>query len=292
MNQENGNVRGGFTLAELVLAMSVLVLLIILVAQIVGHTSNITASGVQRIDANSQARQVFGRLAIDFAQAVVRTDVSFFAKNASLPMESTGERNDLIAFFASLRGYYPTTPSSVSVVGYRINGDPENIRVHNRLERMCKGLPWNGASAAAMVFLPHTIHARWPEVSSVTAYDNPSTYELLASGVIRFEYAFVEKESGSLVPYPSSWANTAAVSFAEVSGIVCTIAVIEPRSRALISASQVSQIVDELEDFSPGMGPTGLIGEWRNSAQSATMQAIAPQRALSGLRFYQRHFPL
>ena len=69
-----------FTLAELLVSCGVLVLLVLLFTQLLNSAATITTLGHKQMDADSQARQLLDRMAIDFAQLVKRNDVDFFAK--------------------------------------------------------------------------------------------------------------------------------------------------------------------------------------------------------------------
>ena len=69
-----------FTLAELLVSMGVLVLLVLLFTQLLNSAATVTILGHKRMDADSEARQVFDRMAIDFAQMVKRTDVDCYVK--------------------------------------------------------------------------------------------------------------------------------------------------------------------------------------------------------------------
>src|SRR4051794_13024298 len=66
---------GAFTLAELVVTVGVLVLLVLLFTQLLNSSANITTLGHKQMDADSQARQLLDRMAIDFAQWVKRSDL-------------------------------------------------------------------------------------------------------------------------------------------------------------------------------------------------------------------------
>src|SRR5438270_5562407 len=100
----------GFTLVELLVSMGVLVLLVFLASQLVNSAATITTLGHKRMDADSEARQVLDRMAIDFAQMVKRTDVDYYLKSSATGI---GVRNllqpgnDKIAFYSAVPGYYP-----------------------------------------------------------------------------------------------------------------------------------------------------------------------------------------
>ena len=106
------------------------------------------------MDADSQARQLLDRIAIDFAQMVKRSDVDFLAKGTLAPNSVGGPMvgNDQIAFYSAVPGYYPSTglQSPVSLVAYRVNS------TSNKMERLGKGLVWNAVSPTdtPVVFIP------------------------------------------------------------------------------------------------------------------------------------------
>src|ERR1044072_11073 len=95
-----------FTLAELLISVGVLVLLVLLATQLLNSAANITTLGHKQMDADSQARQILDRMAIDFAQMVKRSDVDFFAKGTVSPNSVGGVMagNDQIAFFRAAPG--------------------------------------------------------------------------------------------------------------------------------------------------------------------------------------------
>src|SRR5438874_4461159 len=148
--------RAAFTLVELLVSMGVLVLLVFLATQLLNSAATITILGHKQMDADSQARQLLDRMAIDFAQMVKRSDIDYYVKSSAIP-PPTGVRNllqagnDTIAFYSTVPGYYPSTGSQspLSLVAYRVN--PQH-----KLERMGKGLVWNAVSTAdtPVVFMP------------------------------------------------------------------------------------------------------------------------------------------
>ena len=266
-----------------------LALLVLLVTQVINNAASVTTLGNKRMDADSQARPLFERMALDFAQIVKRSDVSYYVKTAGTPM--TG--NDLVGFYSAVQGYYPTTPSPISVVGYRVNSDSSNSVGSNCLERMGKGLDWNGASTTStpIVFLPLTIYGTWPSLASSSAYDDPDpakrTYEIIGPQVFRFEYYYVEKTTGSLVAYPAAWTSPSAVAIKDAAAIVVAIAVIDPRSKALLSNSQIATLIESLPDYVSGWGPGKLLAQWQSALDDITN---VPRPAISGIRLYERSF--
>lgn len=290
-----------FTLAEMLLAMSVLVILVLFVARLVDSASKITTLGAKRMDADLSARPVLDRMATDFAQIVKRSDVSYFVKTGITANAMTGSSgsavNDWIAFYITAPGYYPTSSSPASVVAYRINSDSDNTRACNRLERMGKGLTWNGVSDSVtpIVYLPLTLAQMWPSVASSSAYDSASadsiTYEIFGSNIFRFEYYYLLTD-GTLTS--GAWADTSAVDgLRRVAAICVTIAVVDPRSRVLLS-NQLSTLAGRLDDFPTNsvvgastMKPGDLLTRWQ-LALDATNDL--PREAIAGVRLYERYF--
>src|SRR6266513_5769795 len=80
----------GFTLAELLVSVFVITLIILMVTQLMTSATAITRTGHKHIDTDTQARSVFDRMALDFAQMLKRTDVDYFVKG---PVNYTGHGN-------------------------------------------------------------------------------------------------------------------------------------------------------------------------------------------------------
>ena len=70
----------GFTLTELLVSMSVLLLIVFVGAQMMTSTTAITRTAHRYMDTDTQARVVFDRMALDFAQMLKRTDVDYYVK--------------------------------------------------------------------------------------------------------------------------------------------------------------------------------------------------------------------
>jgi len=204
----------GFTLAELVVSVGVLVLLVFLATQLLKSAATVMTLGHKQMDADSQTRQLLDRMAIDFAQMVKRSDVDYYVKSSATP-PPTGVRNllqpgnDKIAFYSTVPGYYPSTGSQspLSLVAYRVN--PQH-----KLERMGKGLVWNAVSTAdtPVVFMPIPVASpipiaelpypspfplpapAWTSVWDFTASPTPEpSVEVVGPQVFRFEYYYLIK---------------------------------------------------------------------------------------------------
>jgi hypothetical protein len=204
-----------FTLAELLIAVGVLALLVLLATQLLNSAATITTLGHKQMDADSQARQLFDRLGIDFGQMVMRSDVDHYLKSSVPALDCVGCQpqpgNDAAVFYSMVPGYFTspapsnTQRSPVSVVQYRINSTPSSSS-YFKMERLAKGLAWNGASLGStpLWFLPQTILA-------AILSTNVSDYEIIGPQVFRFEYYYLLKGQTNPttgVPYSPIFSDT------------------------------------------------------------------------------------
>src|SRR5216117_4561414 len=90
-----------FTLAELLVSVFVLVLLVFLLAQLLNSAAKIITLGHKQMDADSQARELFDRMAIDFAQMVRRSDVDYYLKSPTPTGPAEIVRDDLPVLHAA-----------------------------------------------------------------------------------------------------------------------------------------------------------------------------------------------
>ena len=309
---------GGFTLAELLVTMSVLALLVFLFTQLLNSAATTMNLGNKRMDADSQARQLLDRMAVDFDQMLKRGDVSYYVK----ALGNTEAGNDQIAFFSAVPGYYsqPDYNSNASLVAYRVNADS------NKLERMGKGLALNGAYTTApipLLFLDGTtnttIQGAWPAATSSTGTDsdcsNTGCYETAGPQVFRFEYYYLlgapwvynptspraingytlsleADNNGGIANTLSTgpWSNVNSFVMKDVAAIVVAIAVIEPKSKVLLNNDQIATLAGTLPDFTTGWVPGRLLTEWQAALDLNTLGL--PRPAISGIRLYERYFYL
>ena len=286
------NTSRGFTLVELLVSLGVLSLLVFFVTSLVNSAATITTLGHKQMDADSQARQFLDRMAVDFAKMVKRNDLDFFAKGTTAPNSVGGAMagNDRIAFFSQLPGYYPTgstttTQSPVSLIAYRVNSDSTNNSLYNKLERMGKGLVWNAATADTPVVFWATISTTWSAATSTTTTD--AAYDVVGPKVFRFEYCYL-RTNGSLVITPPLDSNGCA-DLSQIAAIVADMAVIDSKSKVLLTNAQITTIAAGLSDYTAGMTPGQLRTNWQTYLDGITN---LPRPAISGIRLYERYFYL
>jgi prepilin-type N-terminal cleavage/methylation domain-containing protein len=232
--------RVGFTLAEMLVATVVLAVLVLFVTRLVNHAAVVVTQGNKHMETESHVRPLFDRLALDIAQMVKRTDVSYYLKNqfntaGSIMGSGSAGLNDWLAFYSGVPGFYNDNGlgynSRYSVIAYRVNADPASAS-YNKVERMAKGLALNGAYStdqdtvpglpllfvdnANPTFYTTTIEAQWPAAtakstpSPVPNYYPPATdpyqkYELIGPHIFRLEYYYLTSVApAKLVAYPTT----------------------------------------------------------------------------------------
>ncbi len=259
--------RAAFTLVELLAAMAVLTLLLVVVVQMINSVAAVTTGTSHHLDADSQARLVFDRMAADFAQIVKRLDVDYYFVKKSASGATPG--NDQMAFYSETSGYYPsgsTTAqrSNAALVGYCIS----NLATQPpQLMRLNKALLWNGVTMPTvndhpMTFLPQTLPNIWsgvfndpsnPDMSASTDAD----YQVIGESVFRMEicYLMPNTSRGGTVstvlsdtpylvpgatPVPTTAPNPAATPYngmRDTAAVVVTLAVLDGDSRRLIPSA-------------------------------------------------------
>jgi len=286
----------GFTLVEMLVAISVIALLTAFMAQMLNSSSSLVAMSDKHMDADSQARAILDRMAVDLGQLVKRCDASYYLKD-TVTFPQTG--NDQLAFFSVVPGYLsgspspvPAAPSPVSLVAYRVNSTTMGM------ERLGKGLIWNGASGAnsPVVFLPLTIQGVWPQATNMSADAN---YESIAPGIFRFEYYYLLKGQTlngtqepailSGTPWDTRMGHTAVTGLCDVAAVGVAIAVVDPASRNLVTNAQLTTLAGQMNDFAATIsGNPAVPGQMETQWTSAIAASSLPHAATSSIRVYGR----
>lgn len=302
---QGGGFRRAFSLSEMLVAMAVLALITLMVAQLVSSSSSLAIGSRKRLDAESQARLVLGRIGDDLARMLRRTDAEVLFANPP--------GNDAFYFYSEAPASFDFSltsdqKSSVALVGYRINAVAGGGN-EGRLERLGKGLQWSGTGASLILasedasgtVIPESLlKTAWSsEVGSAPRYqDSTDTmYQILADGVIRLESAFL-MEDGTLTQDPDGDGDGVTASLEGVAAIVVAIAVLDETSQKIVTPSQLADLAGSLSD--PSVSdftddpPALMAAQWQEEMNAGGLAAAAgvPQVVASQLRVYQRIYPL
>jgi len=304
--------RGGMTLVEMMSAMAILILVMFVVIQLINNARNITTASQRLLDAESQARMVFDRMALDFGRMVKRADVDYvFDRSAG---------NDRMYFYSEAPVLFTGSSAQqnpVGLVGYRINSE-------YCLERLGCGLSWDGTAQAGVVFLSYPnypITGTSTPVAGSTLPDAFATllapgstgaaYHVLAESIFRLECCFLlkpgRKADGTYLPAVYSnlpWdtrlghAGTAGIGLSDVQAVVVAIAVLDSGSRkTLTSTNDLKQLADALGDpldTALGGNPPELMATtWQNRINNGTLRGLPVSKSVANqVRVYQRTFQL
>lgn len=312
--------RRGFTLVELLVSISLLVLLILLVSQMVNSAVLVTTSGRKTLDADSQARVALDRIASDLARMVKRDDVDYlFVKRPG---------NDRMFFYSegpTFQGAIATAGdrSTFGLIGYRIN-------TAYQLDRLGKALAWDKGTGSdpAVVFLTRPFSTVSPSPTpyppSTFASDSSAAwynvigagpdyngtdvdYHPLADQVFRLEFCFqMANGSYSLDPTGSSASASGATAIdvrnvSNVRAIVVAIGVLDNTSRKMTNpsdADSLAQLVTALPDPATAdltaNPPRLMAAQWQAALEKSDFANTAgiPRVAAAQVRLYQRTFPI
>ncbi|PTX92197.1 hypothetical protein DB346_24975 [Verrucomicrobia bacterium LW23] len=302
------SVRNAFSMAELLVALAVLSLISVIVAQLVNSSGKVAMGSRMRLDAEGQARLVLGRIGDDLARRVRLRDADclFVAANGNDSMYFYSEAP---AAFGS--GTVTQDKSGVALIGYRIAGaGSEN---ENQLERLGKGLKWAGAtsgkpdsmilvsidSAGAALPGSRMTNAFSSVVGAAPSYNDgvDSTYQLLSDGVIRLEIAFLKKD-GTITQDVNGDGSRIASSLDDVAAVIVTIAVLDEYSQKQITKAKLAQIASALGDPTPAElsanPPVLMARKWQSELSSPAFATSvdAPASVIAKIRAYQRIYPL
>jgi hypothetical protein len=226
--------------------------------------------------------------------------------------------NDQIAFFSAVPGYYPsgstsTQQSPLSLLAYRINSNSSSA-AYNKLERLGKGLVWNGVSTTdtPVVFLPLTIANTWCQ-ATITGPPTPScpgtadlNYEVIGPQVFRFEYYYLlrglsttQSAIFSDTPWDTRLGHLNVSGMQDVAAIVVAIAVIEPKSKVLLDNAALATLAGTLTDYGGSATANCPLPDWQQPGElqrqwQCTLDSTTslPRTAISGIRLYERYFYL
>ena len=76
----------------------------------------------------------------------------------------------------------------------------------------------------------------------------------------------------------------------DIAAIIVDIAVIDPKSKVLLTDAQITSLAGQLGDYTSGMAPGQLLANWRTAIDANSIGL--PRPALSGVRLYERFFYL
>ncbi len=269
--------RCGFTVLELLVAMTVLVLVAGLTSNIVSGVRTATVSGHGSIEKDEAARVVLNRLQDDVARMLVRPDVLYrFNKQVG---------NDEIGFHTQTLGYEASSSSdgrTLSVVHYRVNPNWE-------LERGATVRGWSDAIFGEQVLtIPAPANPSDPQVLVA----NSAHYDIIGPAIFRLEIGYLLQGASGL-----EVASLPPSKIDELKGLVVTVAVMDAATRAKLGATLTEQntalstLASRFVDFSASAPFKTTAADTWNSVAGYPITGY-PDEVGQNIRVYQRYFYL
>ena len=307
-----------FTLVELLVAMSVLVMLLVALTAVTDSTRKTIGFQNARLDSQQAVADVFTQMDRDIASRVTIPGAQFYwGKNVVYTGSSSGASKgqtpitDEIAFYTERQGYrLDNTQSSdhrqTSWIHYRATG--------TSIERGATGLVYSGSSTSASTStttapaaVESTIRAvlptdplKWSSYTQIPA----EFYQELSTQIVRMEIsALVEDEMGKVlvknepprnldqtintILYPRKAGDPKILR-----GIVVSLVAMDSRDLVLLKSDPSEQLAKIAKQF-PDMESEDVLpsSKWASIAEHAPALAGAaeiPLRVAQNLRVFER----
>lgn len=307
-----------FSLLELLVAVALLAVVGLLIAQIVSATMSASRLSNQGVDAAAQARLAFDRIGMDLAAAIVRSDTDFQA--------SATNATNLLTVLASVASADPAgAPSDfsnrmISLVSYRVALHPDNGnrpclaragRAAGWGERGFMGIP---ASATNTDF---SFAASDPAQFSSAGFPlvpAAGEFDIVAPAVIHALIGFqlrpdgrpamlengvaIARAAGQIV-YSPPLRDSSRIDPSRIAALVVGLVVVDPEKlrapefgdpsvlAALAGAFDLS--ASDLDDASAPLP----VAKWmKKTGDLASLPASVPPPLRQSVRLYQRFFPI
>lgn len=261
--------RKGFTLVEVLVAVTILVVLLGILTQIVGYAGRNLAEGKQRADNHSKARALLDVFAADVRAGVFRPDLAAF------PATGGGFN---VAFYTKREAVGAAANDRLlSVVAYR------HVPASASLERGGAPIPWTTP----------------PGFNNTAATDPaipPGSYQEIASGVVAMAVYLLDKDGYTIQAITPEQAGAGgAITPGSVNARAVGIAL------AVVDETAFKQLdgANQLGALAAALGAQGAIpaksytNYWNERiAQRQLDFANFPASVGTGLKFFERVIPL
>lgn len=260
----------GFTLLEMLVAVTVLCVMVVLFSQVAGSVGGSYLVGKGRGEANTLGRAVIDTVSGDLQRLVIRPDLAVFtgqSNSAGNALRFYCLRSGLDDGAASTSGL--NSMRGVSVVEYALSRSGTNQGSLTRRDRSA-----NWSASASVIPLGAT--------NAVSALNAGTGDAILCRGVIGLGWSFMSADGEMSDTYPGAQTNA-------VVAVRVSLAIADNDSMKLLEEtgkfSQMATLFEEVSD-----GTSSGIANWRKALDSQASQF--PARCVQGIRFYERMIPL
>jgi len=290
----------GFTLVELLVSITILSIILFTLAKAIGYVSQLWVNGVGIVDNYTKARNILTVMDRDVQQMVLRPDLAAFVNsNSSSPAAAC-------AFYTNIEGT-GTDGRTVSLVQYLLNPlAGTTSAAQTTFGRVNTGMNYTASGTTPLLGTATT-----PLPVALTQLPTPSTTntDTLATGVIRFQWQFVDGGANMLTPpytptgsaptvtTPFTYDFTAPSAASNPRAVVVSVLVLNNSAYQL--ATQNPAIMTKLLSDFPNTLPTTATNQtfsqyWNGILNPATgtLDTSLPVSVRSGLQVFQRYIPL
>jgi hypothetical protein len=265
-------------------AMLVLTILVLILAQIMGLVSGSWAIGKQRMDNLTKARVFLDLIARDVQDGIFRPDLATFPDQAG----ANAATSTSYAFYTKRTG---GGTRSIALLNYSASLTAYPFS----LMRGALPVTWTGPPPSFAGQNAATVGL--PERSTITA----SNYSEVSSGVVAFRLYFIDVDT-TVSPSTNvySWKylpwNYSSTGTGNTSVAVCvTIAVVDDKTQALLGQLKMTSLSDALNTSLPTGNPTfpsRLKDIWDAQINGPGFLSTYPEQVRTGLKVFERVIPL
>jgi len=300
--------RLGFTLLEMLVATAILCVLVVMLYNIIGSTTNVVGQSRRFFDLHSKARAALDQLTRDLNQGVYRPDVLSFVDPNAVP---------ILAFFSRRSGAFGSGMDSTNYrqliyVYYEAGTDPTNGSMLT-LRRGTVSPAWSDSSTypatslnGALPFASNAVDAGLP------AATNATNLARILDGVARLEVRFLGSDGVYRKAYYSSTntstgTNTnAATSFnatnntnALTKAVAVTVLVVDEMTQnmfsnnpAMLATFQQNFLGTNQKLKTPDETNASLAAVWDKALNDPNTWDGIPVKARNGIYCFERIVPL
>lgn len=252
--REAGALRRGFTIIELLTAMTVLAFLVVMAAQILSMSTKATTMSGNQLNNLEKSRRVFDRIGMDLASAISPRDIPF-------QIDKSGS-SDSFQFYSQKSGF-DAAQRGVSFINYRINND--KAATPFAWERGLVGVdnpPFGGAPVGATTF----------------------KYQPIAEGILRFKISFLSANTGTIT-------STLPVAPAKISAIIVTLVVVDDNSLKLFDSTKLENLANKFSGTisGPMTVTNNYYTQWSATLKGLGSTNVEP-RLIQATRVYQTYY--
>ncbi|MEM9444800.1 MAG: prepilin-type N-terminal cleavage/methylation domain-containing protein [Verrucomicrobiota bacterium] len=260
--------RSGFTLIEVLVAVSVLTIIFSILVSILGTMSSAWSTSRGKMDNFSKARAILNLMHQDLSNSVIRQDLPSFTEN---------KKNEL-GFFVRNFGQRKESKSArpLTYVTYgtiEINGRKVLERVDHPYDFLGGAPDWQSLTSE------DSLGFKLTQPSSAIRRD-------VCEGVLAFSYYFINENGTSSRIFNSSGDDrTTAV-------LVAFVVASEKAALFLQELDKTAELSKRLKDLSPSSDGWKVKASWQDFLTAPETYEEYPPEILSNIRVYQRVTPI